>query len=98
MEMNNEVKGTGTGNSYDFGARIYDPRLARWMAVDPQFKKQIGWSGYKAFLDCPLIYSDHDGETEYLTTFIENKQTGETQIEVTAIKNQVMTDRQKVEK
>jgi len=26
-----------TGGDYDFGARIYDSRLARWLAVDPAF-------------------------------------------------------------
>ena len=32
MEMDNEIK--GDGNSYDFGARLYDSRLGRWLAVD----------------------------------------------------------------
>ncbi len=36
-ENDNEVK--GVGNSLDFGARIYDSRLGRWLIVDPLTKK-----------------------------------------------------------
>lgn len=32
-EQDNEV--SGNGNSYDFGARIYDSRLDRFMSKDP---------------------------------------------------------------
>lgn len=33
MEKDNEVK--GSGNSLDFGARIYDSRLGKWLSTDP---------------------------------------------------------------
>ena len=36
-ENDNEVK--GAGNSLDFGARIYDSRLGRWLSCDPSEKK-----------------------------------------------------------
>lgn len=36
-ENDNEVK--GSGHSVDFGARIYDSRLGRWLSVDPLTSK-----------------------------------------------------------
>jgi RHS repeat-associated protein len=63
MEHDDEVK--TDLNSYDFGARMYDPRLGRWMSVDPQARIQPGWSPYKAFLDNPILFIDPEGETEY---------------------------------
>jgi RHS repeat-associated protein len=33
QETNDEVK--GSGNSYDFGARIYESTLGRWLSTDP---------------------------------------------------------------
>lgn len=43
-ENDNEVK--GTGNQLDFGARIYDPRLGRWLSLDPLQAKYPGFSPY----------------------------------------------------
>ena len=32
MEKDNEVK--GVGNSYDFGARLYNPKTGKWLSRD----------------------------------------------------------------
>ncbi|NBG66001.1 RHS repeat-associated core domain-containing protein [Acidiluteibacter ferrifornacis] len=60
MERDDEMK--GSGNSYDFGARIYDPRLGRWMSLDPLFSVQPGFSPYVGFNNNPLIFVDPDGK------------------------------------
>lgn len=60
MEEDNEVK--GAGNSLDFGARIYDPRLGRWLSVDPLVKDYPSWSPFNGFLNNPVIIIDPTGE------------------------------------
>jgi RHS repeat-associated protein len=64
MEQDPELK--GNGNSYTTEFRQYDPRLGRWLSIDPLASKEPGWSPYRAFFDNPIIYSDPNGlyETE----------------------------------
>ncbi len=59
MEKDDELK--GEGNSYDFGARIYDPRLGRWLARDPLEAKYPHISPYNFVLNSPLSLKDPDG-------------------------------------
>jgi RHS repeat-associated protein len=58
-EQDNEIK--GTGNSLDFGARIYDSRIGRWLSVDPLQSKFAGWSPYNFCYDSPISVVDPDG-------------------------------------
>ena len=58
-ENDNEVK--GTGNSVDFGARIYDSRLGRWLSLDPLQAKYPGLSPYNFCANNPIMYVDPDG-------------------------------------
>jgi RHS repeat-associated protein len=60
MELDNEVK--GSGNSYDFGARMYDSRLGRWMSVDPLASMYPDLSPFNFVAGNPLIYIDPDGK------------------------------------
>jgi RHS repeat-associated protein len=51
----------GSGNSYDFGDRNYDPRIGRWNKVDSKSKKLPSWSPYHFGFDSPIITVDPDG-------------------------------------
>ncbi|MDB5272088.1 MAG: conserved repeat domain protein [Chitinophagaceae bacterium] len=61
MEKDDEVK--GSGNSYDFGARIYDPRLGRFFTTDPNQKQSPDQSPYAAFNGNPILYIDPTGKS-----------------------------------
>jgi len=58
-EKDDEVK--GQGNSLDFGARIYDSRLGRWLSTDPLQEKYIGLSPFNFCANNPILYLDEDG-------------------------------------
>ena len=60
MEQDNEV--SGEGNSYDFGARIYDSRLGRWMSVDPLQTTYPNLSPYNFCGGNPILFVDIDGK------------------------------------
>jgi RHS repeat-associated protein len=72
MEDDNELK--GEGNSYDFGARMYDPRVGRWFAPDPLDFKSPDHSTYSFSFNNPIIFVDPDGEHPIIV--ITSEQTG----------------------
>jgi RHS repeat-associated protein len=59
-ELDNEAK--GEGNSYDFGARMYDPRIGRWLTIDPFAAKYPNISPYVFVGNMPIIASDPNGK------------------------------------
>jgi RHS repeat-associated protein len=61
MEKDDEVK--GKGNSYDFGARMYDSRVGRWWSRDVVVKSNV--SPYESFKGNPMIYIDPDGNDDF---------------------------------
>jgi RHS repeat-associated protein len=60
-EKDNEVN-VDEGD-YDFGARIYDSRLGRWLALDPLAFRFPWQSPYVAFNNNPLLYNDPTGKS-----------------------------------
>jgi RHS repeat-associated protein len=59
QEMDNELK--GDGNSYNFGARMLDPRIGRWFKMDNEFRKLPNLSPYGYVNSNPIRYIDPDG-------------------------------------
>ena len=50
-----------SGNSYDYGFRIYNPRIARFTSPDPEAHKYPGYSPYSYALNTPVSAVDPDG-------------------------------------
>ncbi|WP_363435776.1 RHS repeat domain-containing protein [Chitinophaga ginsengisegetis] len=61
-ENDNEVK--GEGNEIDFGARVYDPRIGRFLSVDPLIKDQPSYSSYLFAGNRPINHVDINGAVE----------------------------------
>lgn len=59
MEKDNESK--GFGNEYTTEFRQYDPRLGRWLTIDPLFYKFPWQSPYVAFNNNPIFFADPRG-------------------------------------
>ncbi len=58
-EMDNEPN--GTGNSYDYGFRIYNPRMARFLSEDPLEPKYPELTPYQFAGNMPIWAIDLDG-------------------------------------
>ncbi|MFT3980440.1 MAG: RHS repeat-associated core domain-containing protein [Ferruginibacter sp.] len=59
-ENDNEVK--GDGGQQDYGMRIYDPRLAKFLSVDPLTQKYPWLTPYQFAGNTPIQAIDVDGE------------------------------------
>ena len=65
-ENDNEVK--GTGSQQDYGFRIYDPRLAKFLSVDPLTKEYPWYTPYQFAGNKPIWAVDLDGKEEFFAT------------------------------
>jgi RHS repeat-associated protein len=66
-EKDDDVNGTGV--TYDYGFRIYDARIARFLSVDPLTQSYPAWSPYPFAMNRPIDGIDMDG-LEYITYHI----------------------------
>ena len=65
-ENDNEVK--GNGNQQDYGMRIYDPRLGRFLSVDPLSGNYPWYTPYQFAGNNPIWATDLDGLEEDVKT------------------------------
>lgn len=81
MEADNEVK--GQGNSYTTEFRQYDPRVGRWLSLDPMMQQFPHQSPYVAFDNNPIYFNDPKGQaangpgkpTKYQKAIVEGVKT-----------------------
>ena len=89
MEKDDEVK--GPGNSYTTLWRQYDPRLGRWLSIDPKSRKYSAWTPYNFVFNNPLNLTDPFGDDPPEEAKKHKIQEGETLSEI-ANDNDVSVD------
>ena len=52
---------SGYGNQYDYGFRIYNPRLGRFLSVDPLVRTYPYYTPYHFAGNSPMAFVDLDG-------------------------------------
>ncbi len=85
MVEDNELK--GEGNSYSTLFREYDPRVGRFLSLDPSLDKYPNLSPYVAFADNPIRFVDLDvrdliirtrfKKSQYYQTYLNLKSTNQ---------------------
>ncbi len=63
-EKSDEIE--GDGNIYDYGFRIYNPRIGKFLSVDPLTKEYAWYTPYQFAGNKPIKYIDLDGKEESL--------------------------------
>jgi RHS repeat-associated protein len=67
-ENDNEVK--GAGNQIDYGMRVYDPRIGKFLSVDPLTKKYPYLTPYQFASNTPVQAIDLDGKEKLEAFFL----------------------------
>ena len=62
----------GGGSTYDYGFRIYNPQIARFLSVDPLSKSYPWYTPYQFAGNKPIVAIDLDGLEEKVTIGINN--------------------------
>lgn len=59
-----DTEATWGSATYDYGARIYNPRIGRWFSPDPQKAMAADWTPYRFGFNNPIRFVDPNGEWE----------------------------------
>jgi RHS repeat-associated protein len=82
-ENDNEVKGEGI--QLDYGFRIYDTRLGKFLSVDPLTGGYPYYTPYQFAGNMPITAIDLDGLEQYVVTYYKDQNNKTTEIQVRAV-------------
>lgn len=78
----------GWMNQVDYGMRVYDPRIGRFLSVDPLTKQYPHYTPYQFAGNTPIQATDLDGEEEYHYTLTFNQKTGIAHLKLDRVVNE----------
>jgi RHS repeat-associated protein len=61
------------GGDYDFGARMYDSRICRWLSIDPKIFLYPGLTPFNYALNSPILFLDVEGKDPKVAIILANK-------------------------
>jgi len=79
-EKDDEIK--GPGNQIDYGERAYDPRVGRFLSLDPLEQSYPWYTPYQFAGNKPIWAVDLDGKEEKLSTTKQILKSGFTQLDL----------------
>lgn len=62
--------------NYDYGARIYNPSLGRWLSLDPEMERYPSLSPYHSFANNPIFVVDQEGKSNIIYLLIARDSNG----------------------